>query len=70
MSSWQTVYRTTIPHQAEIVKDVLNNEGFAAIVLNLQDHAYKFGQLEVKVNPDSVIRALKIINEQISFNNE
>ena len=70
MSSWQTVYVTSIPHQAEIVKDVLINEGLAAIVFNLQDHSYKFGQLEVKVNPDSIMRALKIINEQISFDHE
>lgn len=70
MSNWQTVYRTGVPHQAEIVKDLLMNEGIMALVLNLQDHSYKIGQLEVKVNPDSVIRALKIINEQISFNHE
>lgn len=70
MSSWQTVYVTSVPHQAEIVKDVLNNEGLAAIVFNLQDHSYKIGQLEVKVNPDSVMRALKIIDEKISFNHE
>ncbi|NVK86022.1 MAG: hypothetical protein HWE21_16965 [Cytophagia bacterium] len=70
MSSWQTVYVTSVPHQAEIVKDVLNNAGLAAIVFNLQDHSYKIGQLEVKVNPDSVMRALKIIDEQISFNHE
>lgn len=70
MSNWQTVYRTSIPHQAEIVKDLLINEGLIAIVLNLQDHSYKIGQLEVKVNPDSVIRALKVINEQISFDHE
>lgn len=70
MSSWQTVYRSTVPHQAEIVKDVLINEGIAAVVMNLQDNAYKLGQIEVKVNPDGVMRALKIIEDKISFNYE
>ncbi|HEY9117270.1 MAG TPA: hypothetical protein VIN11_05555 [Roseivirga sp.] len=70
MSNWQTVYRTTVPHQAEIVKDVLLNEGLIAVVMNLQDQSYKMGQLEVKVNPDGVMRALKIIEEKISFNHE
>ena len=70
MSNWQTVYRTTLPHQAEIVKGVLTNEGLSAIVLNLQDHAYKFGRVEVKVEADHVLRALKIIEEEIRFGNE
>ncbi len=70
MSNWQTVFKTTIPHQAEIVKDVLINKGVTAIVFNLQDHAYKFGGLEVRVNPDGVIKALKIIEEEIKFGDE
>jgi len=70
LSSWQTVYKSTNPHQTEIVKDVLLNAGLKAIVFNKQDHAYKFGNIEVKVDPDSVIRAIKIIEEEINFNHE
>ncbi|OEK03221.1 hypothetical protein BFP97_17575 [Roseivirga sp. 4D4] len=70
MSSWQTVYKSTSPHQTEIVKDVLINAGLNAIVFNRQDHAYKFGNIEVKVDPDSVIRAIKIIEEEINFDHE
>lgn len=70
MSNWQTVFNTTIPHQAEIVKDVLTNQGVSAVVINLQDHAYKFGRVEVRVNPDGVIKALKIIEEEIKFGDE
>ncbi|MBO3699358.1 DUF2007 domain-containing protein [Roseivirga sp. E12] len=70
MSSWQTVYQSANPHQTEIVKDVLINAGLKAIVFNKQDHAYKFGNIEVKVDPDSVMRAIKIIEEEINFNHE
>ncbi len=70
MSNWQTVFESKVPHQAEIVKDILTNAGLQAIVINKQDYAYKFGALEVKVNPDSVMRALKIIEEDIHFDNE
>lgn len=70
MSSWQTVYESANPHQAEIVKDVLINAGLQAVVFNKQDYAYKFGSLTVMVNPDSVMPALKIIEEEINFDHE
>ncbi|GHE74709.1 MULTISPECIES: DUF2007 domain-containing protein [Roseivirga] len=70
MSNWQTVYSTTLPHQAEIVKDLLINAGLAAIVFNLQDHSYRIGSLEVKVKREDVLRAIKLINEDISFSHE
>ena len=54
----------------EIVKDVLVNAGLQAVVFNKQDYAYKFGSLRVMVNPDSVMPALKIIEEEINFEHE
>ena len=70
MSSWQTVYQRASPHKTEIVKDVLINAGLNAIVFNKQDHAYKFGSIDVMVDPDSVMRAIKIIEEEIKFDHE
>ena len=63
MSSWQAIYKTTQEHQAQIVKDVLENSGINAIIFNMQDQAHKFGDIEVRVNPDSVIRAIRLIQE-------
>lgn len=70
MGNWQTVYKSDNEHQAQIVKDVLGNAGYNAVVINLKDHAYKIGMLEVRVAPDSVIPAIKLINEQIKFGHE
>ncbi|MFY0594071.1 hypothetical protein [Roseivirga sp.] len=70
MSSWQTVFKSTSSHQAEIVKDILVNSGLKAIVFNKQDHAYKLGMVTVMVNPDSVMPAIKIISEEIKFEDE
>ena len=39
----------------------------AAIVVNKKDNAYQFGDYEVHVHPDSVLKAIKIINEDINF---
>ncbi len=63
MSKWQTIYQTSIDHQAQIVKDVLATSGIQSIILNLKDSAYNFGRVEVKVQSDSVIEAIRIIQE-------
>jgi hypothetical protein len=70
VGSWQTVYKSENEHQALIVKDVLENAGYNAVVVNLKDHAYKIGMLEVRVAPDSVISAIKLIDDQIKFGHE
>jgi len=52
-----------VDHQAQIVKDVLATSGIQSIIFNLKDSAYNFGRVEVKVQPDSVLEAIRIIQE-------
>lgn len=70
MSSWQTVFQSKDAHRAEIVKDILISNGMEAVVLNLKDSAYHLGSLDVRVKPDYVLRAIKLIEEEIKFGNE
>ncbi|MFT6970926.1 MAG: hypothetical protein ACJAXX_001493 [Roseivirga sp.] len=63
MSNWQSVFKTSIAHQAEIVKAVLNESEIDAIILNQQDSSYHFGSIEVKVENDNAMQALKIIGD-------
>lgn len=68
MPNWSKIYETKKPYRAEMVKDILKQNGIEAIVLNKKDTAYDiFGQLEVHVNADKVIKALKIIEDDIRF---
>jgi hypothetical protein len=67
MSSWQKVYEDTIAYRAEMVKAILEENDLQAIVLNKKDTAYQFGDYEVLVHPDAVLKAIKIINEEINF---
>ncbi len=68
LSKWAKVYETKMPYRAEIVKDILDQKGINAIVLNKKDSAYHiFGQLEVHVKAELVIKALKIIEDDIKF---
>lgn len=70
MSSWQTVFQSKDAHRAEMVKDILISNGMEAVVVNLKDSAYHLGSLDVRVKPDYVLRAIKLIEEEIKFGNE
>ena len=63
MSRWQVVYQTTMEHQAQIIKDVLENSGINSIIFDMKDQAYKWGHIEVRVEHDSVIQAIRLIQE-------
>lgn len=68
MSKWSKVYESKQPYRTEIVKDILEQKGIKAIVLNRKDSAYDiFGQLEVHVKAEKVLTALKIIEDDIKF---
>jgi len=68
MSKWSKVYESKMPYRAEIVKDILDQKGINAIIMDKNDSAYYiFGQFEVYVNVESVLNALKIIENDIKF---
>lgn len=64
---WTTVYQTELRHHAEIVSMMLSAHGCQAIVLDKRDSAYSMGYIEVKVQPDFVMRAAKLIEDEITF---
>ena len=51
------------PYQAELVRQMLSNHNIQAFIVNKQDSAYKFGEIELYVHRDHVIRAKKLIME-------
>ncbi len=67
MSSWQTIFKTTNAHQAEIVKAVLQDLDIQSVIVNKKDSSYLFGQIELRVENENVIKSLKIIEEDINF---
>ncbi len=67
MSSWQNVYSDELMYRAEIVKSVLLENNIKSVILSKKDSAYHLGRYEVLVNPDEVLRAIKIIKEDIRF---
>lgn len=68
MSKWSKIYESKKPYRAEIVKDILEQHDIKAIVMNRKDSAYDiFGQIEVHVEVEKVLTALKIIEDDVKF---
>jgi len=60
---WQTVFKTENPQRAEIVKAILEEKGFQPVIINKKDSAYLFGLMEVQINSEEVLLAIRVIEE-------
>ncbi len=67
MNDWQSVYKDSKEHRVDIVKAVLEGEGLSPVKINKTVSAHGFGNFEIFVDPDSVLRAIRIIKEEIKF---
>ena len=63
-SDWQCIYSTQYEHIAEIVKAVLEDNGMKCFSLSKKDSAYLFGDIELYVAPDDVMKAKQIIKKE------
>lgn len=67
MKNWKTVYKTEKLYQAQIVKDYLQDKELQPIIVDMKDSAYQLGFYEIVVTVDEVIRAIKLIEDDIKF---
>ncbi len=67
MNNWQKVYEDQQEYRASIVKAILEENSLDPVIVNKKDTNYQFGTFEVHVSPDNVIRALKLIQDEIDF---
>ncbi len=59
---WEKIFTTAQPYQAEVARQVLEEGGIQAVVINKKDSSYLvFGEAEVYVKQDDVIRAKQLI---------
>ncbi|MCK4747135.1 MAG: DUF2007 domain-containing protein [Bacteroidales bacterium] len=50
-------------YQAELARQMLADHNIQSFIVNKQDSAYKFGDIEIYVHRDNVIRAKMLIQE-------
>lgn len=47
---WVKLFSTTSPVEAELTKQMLEENGVSAVIINKQDSSYRFGQVELYVH--------------------
>ena len=69
MKGWIAVYKSPIYSRAEIVKSILSEMDITAVVINKKDTTLHLidGQVEVMVQKEDVLKAMQIIQNEISF---
>ena len=67
MSSWESVFSSEQAHRVEIVKATLGEHNINAVIVNKRDTAYHIGLLEVCVASKDVLKATKIIKNDLHF---
>ncbi len=67
MKNWQPVYKSANPYRAEIVKARLEEFDIHPVIVNKKDSNIHFGNFEVHVSPDNVLKAINLIEKEIKF---
>ncbi len=61
---WKEVYMTAEEYKADMAKDILENAGIKAVVMNKHDSAYKsFGDFLVYVPEQDEERSLELLKD-------
>ena len=58
---WIKIYSTGVAYKAEILKGLLIENNVDAVIINKKDSSYGFGELELYVSADDVVKAKHII---------
>jgi hypothetical protein len=65
--NWVVIYSTNQLYEAEMAKDMMADNGIECVIMNKKDSTYGFGDIEVCVPTEEVLRAKQLILE---FNGE
>lgn len=67
VNHWEMIFSSGSIYEAEIQKGKLEEEGIKAVIVNKQDSSYlAFGEIELFVLRDDVIRAKQIVERMIA----
>jgi hypothetical protein len=62
--NWVSIYSSKYIHKVEIAKAVLLDNNIDSIVVNKQDSAFLFGEIELHVHPNDQLEAKQILNKE------
>jgi hypothetical protein len=66
-TNWARIYTTAAQYKAELLKGLLAEEEIDSVIVNKQDSSYLFGELELYVKAEDVVKAKRIISAHEEF---
>ncbi len=67
MNSWAIAYSFKQMFQAEMAIELLKDNDIEAVIMNKQDSAYLFGDIELYTKPEHVIRSKHLISKLLGL---
>ena len=64
---WQKIYDTETFYKAEILNAVLKENKVDSVIMNKRDSAYPIGHYEIHVSRENVLKAIKILQDDVRF---
>ena len=64
--NWVVIFSSDNLQKVELVKGLLAHNEIQSVIVNHQDSFYKFGEIEVHVNRDNVVKAKFVLKEDNS----
>jgi hypothetical protein len=61
--NWILIFSTTDLYKAELIKGMLNENEINAVVVNKKDSSYLFGEAEVYVMSEDVLKSRHLLKE-------
>ena len=61
MDNWEVIYTTNQVYEAEMVRNIMEDNGIECVIMNKQDSTYRFGEIEVLVPNENVLSAKQLI---------
>jgi len=62
-NTWVKIYSNTAVYKAELLKGVYEENDITAVVMNKKDSAYLFGEAELYVKTEDVVKAKYILTQ-------
>ncbi len=62
--NWQKIYSSSWEHKLKILQAVLKEQGIQSVIMNKKDSAYLFGEIELYVQANDVLKSKQIIKDE------
>jgi hypothetical protein len=63
LENWEVIYTTNKLYEAEMVRNIMEDHDMECVLMNKQDSAYGFGEIQVYVPVENVLAAKQLILE-------